>query len=52
MKCYECGGTLNKTKIKKYHYLESGLSNIYLKNIEVEKCKNNKCGENIFQYPS
>ncbi len=42
MRCYECGGELKKTK-GTHHYRESGLDNIYLKNIPINKCK--KCGE-------
>jgi putative zinc finger/helix-turn-helix YgiT family protein len=37
MKCPECGGKLTKTT-KIYHYKESGLDNVYLKDIDIYKC--------------
>jgi putative transcriptional regulator len=41
MKCEQCGG---KTEIKKgaYHYVESGLDNVYLVNIDRRVCES--CG--------
>jgi putative transcriptional regulator len=37
MRCYKCNGKLKLQK-RPYHYLESGLSNIFLKNIKWWKC--------------
>jgi putative zinc finger/helix-turn-helix YgiT family protein len=43
MKCPKCGQSEMKVKIlKKYHYLESGLSNVYLKGAKQYTCPN--CG--------
>ncbi len=50
MKCYSCNIKLHKTIEKFYRYLESGLSNIYLKNIEIKKC--HKCGEELTSIPN
>lgn len=41
MKCHECGGTVCVTR-KDYAYLESGLSNVIVRGLEVRRCK--KCG--------
>lgn len=37
MKCPECGGKLKKSK-RTYRYTESGLDNVYLKDIDIYKC--------------
>ena len=37
MKCPECGEKLKKTR-RIYHYKESGLDNVYLKDIDIYKC--------------
>jgi putative zinc finger/helix-turn-helix YgiT family protein len=40
MKCEICNKETKNFKAEKYHYTLSGLSNVFLKNIEVEKCNN------------
>jgi putative zinc finger/helix-turn-helix YgiT family protein len=39
--CYECGGNARIVR-KGYHFTESGLNNVFLKDIEVVKCANCK----------
>ena len=39
MKCLECGGNTKPRKPKKYRYLESGLSTVYLQGITVHTCE-------------
>jgi putative zinc finger/helix-turn-helix YgiT family protein len=45
MKCLICGSAMKKSKEKLYHYSISGLSNVYLKDIEFNLCSNPECGE-------
>lgn len=47
MSCYSCGyiGKLKNSKIKMYHYSESGLDNVFLANIPAVKCP--KCSVEI-----
>jgi YgiT-type zinc finger domain-containing protein len=40
MRCDICNSETNVTKEEKYKYTLSGLNNLYLKNIKVERCKN------------
>jgi YgiT-type zinc finger domain-containing protein len=40
MKCEICNNETKIFKVGKYHYTLSRLSNVFLKNIEVEKCNN------------
>jgi DNA-binding transcriptional regulator YiaG len=39
MKCDHCGKTTTIKKGQTYHYIESGLDNVYLENIETRVCK-------------
>jgi putative transcriptional regulator len=39
MKCSACGHSTEIRKEQKYHYIESGLDNIYLINIELRVCE-------------
>ncbi len=50
MICSECGGNLKKTRSDSYHYIESGLSNVYLSRINVWICK--ECGAEEAEIPS
>lgn len=52
MKCMMCGSKLKKKKVDNYHYVESGLSKIYLKGIEVYSCSNSECGEEELVIPN
>jgi putative transcriptional regulator len=42
MKCEECGG---QTALKRgiYHYVKSGLDNVYLVNVEIRRCESCGC---------
>lgn len=42
MKCPKCNSELSRKKVSRYHFLESGLSNVYLGNISVDYCPNHK----------
>lgn len=42
MKCPECGLELSRRKAARYHFLESGLSSIYLSNIHINFCPRHK----------
>ena len=48
MRCYACGKTMKKKNVACYHYRESGLPNVYLKNIIVFSCS---CGEKGWEIP-
>lgn len=41
--CWACGGELEVIKNEPYHYIESGLDNVWLYGINQYKCEN--CGE-------
>ena len=43
-KCPECKQTLRHSLRNEYHYTESGLANVYLRNVEVVQCR---CGESV-----
>jgi putative transcriptional regulator len=43
MKCERCGKAATVRKGQTYQYVESGLDNVYLENIEVRACKS--CGD-------
>lgn len=43
MKCDRCGSATTLLKGQTYQYVESGLDNVYLENIEVRACKS--CGD-------
>lgn len=47
MLCYECGQKMRKKK-GEHHYTESGLDNVYLKNIPLYTCA---CGEETVEIP-
>lgn len=49
MNCVMCGSKLKKEKTN-FHYLDCGLKNVYLKSIEVLKCK--ECGEEEIVIPN
>lgn len=38
MKCPKCASKFKRKKVSKYHFLESGLSNVYLGNIFINYC--------------
>ena len=44
MLCSNCGSKLKKSK-KDYRYIESGLNNVILKNIDVHECS--ECGQSL-----
>lgn len=48
MRCYNCGKPLRKKVVEKYHYLESGLPNVYLKGVTMYYCS---CGEEMVGIP-
>ena len=48
MKCHECNSEMAEVR-EDYHYLESGLDNVYLTNICVYKCD---CGESFASIPA
>jgi putative zinc finger/helix-turn-helix YgiT family protein len=49
MKCNECGKEMKGIKGKPYHYVESGLDNVYLLGVPVYKCT---CGETMVEVPN
>lgn len=49
MNCPKCSNELQRAVVKLYHYRESGLENVYLKDIVSYKCE---CGEKLVQMPS
>lgn len=49
MMCPRCGKALKKALIKDYPYRESGLGNVYLRNISTYQCA---CGEKLVQIPA
>ena len=42
MKCPKCGNNLKKKKVLEYHFLESGLSYVYIGNIAISYCIQDK----------
>ncbi len=49
MNCLQCGKRMNGSIVGLYHYKESGLSNVYLKDsVTVFKCA---CGEKLVEIP-
>lgn len=49
MTCHNCGKALVRTIAPLYHYKESGLSNVYLKNsVQVYRCT---CGKKLVEIP-
>jgi putative transcriptional regulator len=49
MKCYHCGKATTIKKAQTHRYLESGLDNVYLENIEIRFCKS--CGDRTPRIP-
>lgn len=50
MTCPQCGKPLPRPEVVRlYHYRESGLDNVYLKNIATYRCT---CGERLVQIPA
>ncbi len=52
MKCLNCGSQMKKTKEKLYHYIDSGLSKIYLQGIEISQCSNSHCSDEEISIPN
>lgn len=50
MDCISCGHKMKKAENKTYHYVESGLSNVYLKGLKFSECPS--CGEEYFEIPN
>lgn len=48
--CRTCGGSRSRRLITTYRYLESGLSNVYLRNVHVSTCLD--CGKKAVRIPS
>ena len=49
MNCYGCNKKIKGTTIRRYHYKESGLDNVYLKDSVIQyKCP---CGEDFIEIP-
>lgn len=50
MTCPKCGATLPRPEVVRlYHYRESGLDNVYLRDIATYRCT---CGERLVQIPA
>jgi putative zinc finger/helix-turn-helix YgiT family protein len=50
MTCPQCGATLPRPEVVRlYHYRESGLDNVYLKDITTYRCA---CGERLVRIPA
>lgn len=49
--CAECGRAMSSKRIDKYHYLESGLNNVYLIGIEEYVCGKCKLSEIVIPQP-
>ena len=50
MTCPQCGATLPRPEVVRlYHYRESGLDNVYLRDIATYRCA---CGERLVQIPA
>jgi putative zinc finger/helix-turn-helix YgiT family protein len=50
MTCPQCGATLPRPEVvRSYHYRESGLDTVYLKDITTYRCA---CGERLVQIPA
>jgi putative transcriptional regulator len=52
MKCSSCGSSMTAKKETKYHYIESGLSRVYLNGVITHKCTNKDCGEEDLEIPN
>ena len=46
MMCPQCGHKMRRSSVSRYHYRESGLDNVYLRDVGVHKCE---CGEKLIQ---
>jgi putative transcriptional regulator len=45
MNCMSCGGIAEQSNLDFFHYLDAGLSNVYLKSILIIHCLESGCGE-------
>lgn len=48
MKCHNCNSEMKQTN-EAYHYMESGLDNVYLHDVDFYRCE---CGENFASIPA
>jgi putative zinc finger/helix-turn-helix YgiT family protein len=48
--CWKCRREMTLVKSEPYHYMESGLDNVFLYGIALSRCK--KCGEEIVTIPN
>ena len=46
MTCPQCGKKMRRSTVRLYHYRESGLDNVYLRDVGVHKCE---CGGKLIQ---
>jgi putative zinc finger/helix-turn-helix YgiT family protein len=49
MKCFECSAEMQATR-EQYHYVESGLPNVWIENVEVRRCP--ECGDEEVVLPA
>ena len=49
MKCPNCKHEMDHNKSVRYHYVESGLDNLFLEDIDIFECT---CGESIVRIPA
>jgi len=49
MKCYICGHDMSLSQ-ESHHYIESGLDNVYLMNIDIYRC--HECTEKVVNLPA
>lgn len=52
MKCVLCGSKMGLKKAELFHYSLSGLSSVYLKGIQVHKCLNKDCDDELISIPN
>lgn len=52
MKCVMCGSKMTADKAGLFHYTDSGLSKVYLKGIQIQKCSNSECEEEEVAIPN
>ena len=50
--CTMCGSRMTKAQDSSFHYLDSGLSKVFLKGITVLRCTNKECGEEEIGIPN
>ena len=51
-KCTICGSKMTKAQDSSFHYIDSGLSKIFLKGITVQRCSSKECGEEEIGIPN